>query len=227
MVNDFLKRLLTAFIILWSGFAYGQSDTTKPAQQQTNSWPSNKGIFISGGIGESIISDEVYGILADGGFPGYGTSQSPVAIAHIDYTLGKHIDIGLGIAYQTLTGVPFENGENNTNSSNYYTEHLSRLNIAPRVLFYSDISSHVEFYTALAVGLSAWTDIITPQPPAYPFDPITLTMGASYFQRISLQVAPIGIRVMWGHIGFNAELAIGTPYFAEGSFVYRIGKLKG
>ncbi len=198
-------RITTLFIVL-SLAAFGQRDAS-------NNNIKGK-VFISGGIGASTILWNIYG-LENGQTQNDGIikAQSIVYNGAIDYGFFNFITIGAGVAYQTANGV-FESG--NTK----YTESFSRWNIALRFLGNTYLSNHFQLYGGYRIGISYWTDIITPVPG--PTSSGALILNDNHVTKYpSLQLL-IGARYFISNIGLHAEFALGTPYFAEGGLTIRI-----
>ena len=204
-----LKIKITTLLIAVSFVAIAQRDSTD------NSEKSIKGkVFISGGIGASTILWNIYG-LENGQTQNDGIvkMQSAVDNGTIDFGVGKFIAIGAGVAYQTAKGV-FESGNGS------YSENFSRLNIALRILGNTYLSNHFQLYGGYRMGISYWSDIITPVPG--PTSSVGPVINGSHVTKFPSLQFFLGARFFIGHIGLHIELAIGTPYFAEGGLTVRL-----
>jgi hypothetical protein len=221
-----MKQSILLCLLIFPLLGLAQSDsnknqlaiTSKEADIENTSINDKGKLYISGGIGYSTILPRVYSFFVDQQAAAYGISESAVWNGNIDYGIGNTTDIGLGIAYQTATGAPA--------GTNYflpspYTERLTRLNISARFLKEIIEKKHIELYFGLRAGISFWTDFVSPPPPVNSTAQPTLGKSRPIYPSIQ---APFGIRYFVGHLGLQAELAIGTPYFAEGGITFSIGK---
>jgi hypothetical protein len=188
-----------------------QSITSISSEYQST---ENK-LYISGGVGFSTILYRIYAVYDPPDNAAYGTSQSLVYNGNIDYRING-ISLGAGVAYQTATGVPYIGSSYNQAE---FTESLTRLNISGRVLFYPYHTNKMDIYTGFRIGESYWTDVVTGPSNRH----ADLTLGNAQDHYLSIQV-PVGARIFFGNFGFNAELGIGTPYFAEGGITFKIEK---
>jgi hypothetical protein len=218
--------IICILLIILPSIGFSQLDSNKAQSHSLINSGSSENIpinikgklYVNGGIGYSLILQRIYSSMANQEAAPYGISESPVYNANIDYGIGKKISIGLGAAYQTATGAPtgtlyFQHS--------YYTENLTRLNLSVRALREIITKKHFELYYGLRAGISFWTDFVTPIPP--PTSTAQPTLGKNHDTYPSIQL-PLGIRVFTGHLGVHFEVAIGTPYFAEGGITFRIGK---
>lgn len=209
----------TFIICLLSMICFGamaQIDSASSKNNSNNFEQSSKGnLYVSAGLGASIIQAEIYDGQGEHSYNAIGTSQSLVYNGTIDYGIARIITIGAGVAYQTSLGIPV-GGEYNS-----ATEEITRLNVSIRILWNMPFSKHFEIYGGLRTGSSFWTDkIISPEPQSS-INHNPLTMTAPNFTRFSVQF-PCGVRYFIGFIGAHLELGIGTPYFIEGGISFRI-----
>jgi hypothetical protein len=209
------KFKIVLLISLLPFASIAQSDTNKAVA--TKDIPEKRNVdgklYISAGIGASTILLNIYGMGGGSQADAVGNSESAVFSSTVDYGVDKYFTTGLGVAYQTATGFP-QYAQNTP-----YSENLSRLNIAGRFLFDEPLGRHFELYVGLRIGVSFWTDVITPTPPMQYLSP---TLGASNVVRFpSLQLL-YGFKFFVGNIGLHLEFGLGTPYLAETGLTIRI-----
>jgi hypothetical protein len=214
-----LKKGIILFfcIICLVGFAQKDSITTPSASSITVNSKHvsiHRKVFIAGGVGCSTIQVYLYG-LGGGRDQPEGTGQSIVYNGTVDYGISNRITIGTCVAYQSATGTIYRDGLTGP------SEFTTRLNLSARALFDILSKPNFEIYCGVRSGISYWTDKLSAEPTGgYQFQP---TLGKEHTIYPSIQV-PIGVRFFFGHFGLHAELAVGTPYFAEGGITFRIGK---
>jgi hypothetical protein len=206
---SYLKYKIIILLVVVSLAAFAQKDTSKAiVKKDSTDWKhlSIKGkVFISAGIGQSTILIGLYS--SPGGNEAKGTSQSLVYNGTVDYGIKDKMTLGLGVAYQTATGIPA--GQYTVYG---FTENLTRLNIAARVLWVVRSTKATQIYMGFRCGVSYWTDIITPTPsPMAAFGPY---LGENHVLKFPSIQIPVGIRTV-GNLALHFELAIGTPYFGE------------
>ncbi len=192
----------------------------------TNS-PKRGDLTINTGIGLSTMYYLVYSFGSASGNPVYSTGYSPVYNVICDYNIDGHSNFGIAFAYQKNTDIP-------VNSDPYvifygYTEYITRLNIAIRYYYDFIKNQNLDVYTGLRLGLSHWTDTITPLQNWTGNGP-QITKGAERFTSVPYWASgQIFIGIKWfliKNFGLNAEFGIGTPYFAEGGICFRINTRK-
>jgi hypothetical protein len=208
-------HILLLLLFAFSLVGIAQSDTGRTVKPADNWSRSIKGKwYISGGIGGSTILINIYGFGAGGSqADAVGISQSAVFDGIVDYGMLKWLTVGLGAAYQTATGAP-QDAYNTP-----YTENLSRLNVATRLLLDLPLGRHVDIYTGFRFGVSFWTDVVTPTPPLNSFRP---TLGANHVMRYPSVQYLDGVRFYIGPIGLHIEIGLGTPYLVETGLTFRI-----
>ena len=173
--------------------------------------------------------------LSDDYPPMYNTSSiTPNIGVTADYGLLKWLSIGIAGSYQseTINWTPTDFGFNNGQPFSYpYTDKVTRINIAGRILFHLVRSEHFDFYTGFRIGASFWHDVsYSPdtvnsismaylKSPAYFIDKANLVVGS--FQYL------VGLsEYLNSNIGLHLELGFGSPYLAAGGITFRFNTRK-
>lgn len=138
--------------------------------------------------------------------------QTPVIIGSFDYHVSPKFSIGAAYSYQSFTSEYTNYQYTGTGGGTYYgtwKNVLKRQNFAIRPLFHFGNSDEIDPYFGLRLGYTQWSSTTTNFDPAY-----------DSFESISIG-SPIKVQVLFGSrywvadfLGFNAEVAIGSPYFA-------------
>ena len=170
-------------------------------------------VTINAGAGGSLIYWLEEGILGGTGYT--NTTMSPVASLIADYRCTPRSSIGLAVAFQSTTGTPGD-GDENTFGNGNYTEYITRTNVAFRYLVHFGKSDDFDFYMGPRIGASFWTDYVGGFPN-FPFPAMYNDLVRFSFQFL------MGFQVYFASFfGIHIEAAVGSPYFAEGGFTFRI-----
>lgn len=193
---------------------------------QTNA-QVNKQLMISGGVGFSnmylLLNASSFsfasGYLVNDVSTFYGASlhRHPAFNAMAEYGLGNKNSLGLAFSCQELNNYPYTYIYFADIIPANSVEKIIRINVGIRYLHY--IKGKGTFYYGFRLGRSFWKDII---PPG--MEPRFTLLGTTGFAVYSFQ-ALFGYRYYFTYNwAINAELAAGSPYYANIGITCRIGK---
>ncbi len=162
--------------------------------------------------------------------------QSIVYNGSIDWRIYKNSYIGIGATYQYLIDLPCVQID-----PSQQTEKITRTNFGVSY-FYNiplsdalDASHALEMYGGGRIGISYWKDVL---PQGMPSDDTYLATNRpnGVLVRGSIQVVlcmrcyPFYKRsrakALLGGLGIHADIAFGTPYFAEGGITFAINTVQ-
>ena len=147
------------------------------------------------------------------------TTVTPVFHASFDYGLTRNMSIGAAFGYQKAT-VSYNDyvyyNSNNQEITEDFDWSVSRLNIGARVLFHYGSNENFDMYSGMRLGFQSFTSEFDTTDPSFDSDFKGGTLG--------FQLVAFGARGYFTpNIGFNAEVALGSPYFVMGGLNYRFG----
>lgn len=147
------------------------------------------------------------------------TKVTPVIHGSFDYAITDNMSFGAAIGYQKAT-ISYDDYEyfnaDNVLVSEDFDWTISRLNIGARALFHYGKKENFDMYSGLRFGYQNFSSKYDTNDPSFKADFKGGAMG--------MQLILFGARGYFNdHIGFNAELAVGSPYFVMGGLNYRFG----
>jgi len=179
------------------------------AQKGADAPPS----VITAGAGWSLVG-ALFSTLGSGipDSSDFSYHQTPVILGSYDYYFSSKFSIGAAYSFQSFTTEYTNYGYTGTAGAQYYgtwKNTLKRQNFAIRPLFHFGSGEEIDPYFGLRLGYTQWSSTTTNPDPAY-----------DSFESISIGT-PIKVQVLFGarywvadFLGINAEVAIGSPYFA-------------
>ncbi len=238
-----MRKHITFYFVL---FSFLISTIRAKAQQEFGQIVVNIGVGespeFSGNLNELFSSDKMFPILAYNNDPyfsydyprTYNTSSIiPNLGATGDFGLLNWFSIGIAASYQSevVNWTPADDGYNGGNFIYPYTDKVSRINVASRILFHISKSKICDFYTGFRIGVSFWHDILYSSSYVNPNSNLYINQPA-YFICKSNIIVP-SFQYLWGvrilpinNFGFHLEVGIGSPYLAEGGLTFRINTKK-
>lgn len=167
--------------------------------------------MIGFGVGYSNFNSYLY----------YGAQPSlelPELSATLDYFVISNYSIGLGVAYQSVSGGGNFYSYPNTTS---FTENVNRVNVSLRSVVYFTKDTKPEFYGGVCIGYEYFNYQYNPTPNVgnYP----------NYGNNNQPLTAPtiqafLGVRAMiTPAFGTYFEVGTGIPFFAEMGFSFSLG----
>ena len=171
---------------------------------------------ITAGAGYSFLGALLS--LADG--PNAQTKVIPAILLSYDHGFSDYVSLGIAVGYQQAntkyTNYDWLDADGITRTSNFEVNG-SRLNIGARTLFHYGDIENLDFYSGLRVSYQQYS--VSDNSP----DP---DFSASFKNNnlLGFQLIAFGVRGYVGkHLGFNTELAVGSPYLAMVGLNYRFG----
>lgn len=149
------------------------------------------------------------------------TSVSPVIHASFDYGLTKNMSIGAAFGYQrgvaTISDYEYYNSANQLVTENFEWK-VSILNIGARALFHYGRSEDFDMYSGVRFSYLSVNSEYETNDTSFDGDAFDKLSGVGF------QLVAFGARGYFTpNLGFNAELAFGSPYFVMGGLNYRFG----
>jgi hypothetical protein len=149
------------------------------------------------------------------------TSVSPVIHASFDYGLTRNMSIGAAVGYQrgvaTFSDYEYYNSANQLVTENFEWK-VSILNIGARALFHYGRNEDFDMYSGVRFGYRNINSEYETTDTSFD-DTAFENLGSLGFQLVAF-----GARGYFTpNLGFNAELAFGSPYFIMGGLNYRFG----
>ena len=137
--------------------------------------------------------------------------QTPVIIGAYDYFVSPKFSIGAAYSFQSFTFSYANYPYTGAGGATYYgtfKDVVKRQNFAIRPLFHFGNSDDMDPYFGLRLGYTQWSYSTTNPDPLYD-NSGTTSIGSS----VKVQVL-FGARYwITDFLGFNTEVAIGSPYF--------------
>jgi hypothetical protein len=173
--------------------------------------------------------------LSDDYPPMYSTSSIiPNIGMTVDYGALKWLSIGIASSYQSeiINWTPADLNSNNGQAAFYpYSDKVTRINSAARLLFHLIRNQVFDFYSGFRFGESYWKDNpYSPQPVAQ-YSIQYVNPPAYFISKPNLVVG--SFQYLWGlriypskYIGVHFEAGIGSPYLVEGGLSIRINTRK-
>ena len=193
------------------------------AQAQNENYPSNFSLTVSGStIGMLLKKVDLAEIDVDGfEVASLNTTGTPVLGLSYDHSINNWFSLGIAGAYQQFQSKVEGTDTSNENGATTETFNLKlkRVNVAVRPLFHYYNKENLDLYGGLRVGYTQWAASSTATDEALEEDLVDDLPGIGGFR---LQVIPFGMRYyVTENLGFNGELAIGSPHFVSAGVSYR------
>jgi opacity protein-like surface antigen len=172
---------------------------------------------ISAGVGYSLIG-ALFSVSSD--LAETESFATPAIHFGYDYGLTDNMSLGLAVGYQKM-GIRYTDYEYFNSDDELVTEDfewsLSRLNIGARALFHYGNNDKFDMYSGARFGFQSFNSKSDSSDPN--FDATDFKGGA-----FGVQLVAFGARGYFTEaLGFNFELAIGSPYLVMGGLCYRLG----